>query len=75
VCNHLWRPDEIGITKASELIIPLAHGLHRLVTDKARFVAMNPENGWGSYDSLVAFIREYILACLEYPDATVSVSR
>jgi hypothetical protein len=71
----LWRPDEIGITQASQLIAPLAVGLALLVSCPDRFKAFNPENGWGNYDNLVRFVRNYLDACKAYPDATVRVSR
>lgn len=75
IYHHLWRPDEIGITKAGELIEPLTEGLALLKSDPERFRVFNPENGWGSYDGLVDFVSEYLDACLRNPDALVSVSR
>jgi len=71
----LWRPDEIGITKAQQLIEPLTLGLALLLNDSTQFKALNPVNGWGSYDTLVDFVRDYLTACIETPDADVSVSR
>lgn len=71
----LWRPDEIGITKARDLIVPLAKGLETLKSDPDTFMALNPPNGWGSYDALVDFIAHYLNACIENPDAIVEVSR
>jgi len=75
VYEHLWRPDEIGITKAKELIEPLRNGLHELKSNPEKYKAFNPVNGWGSYDGLVKFVSDYLNACYEYPDADVSVSR
>lgn len=75
IYKHLWRPDEIGITKAAELIEPLRAGLALLKSDPARFKKFNPENGWGNYEGLVAFVEKYLAACEEYPAADVSVSR
>lgn len=75
IYEHLWRPDEIGITKASELIEPLYKGLVLLKSDPDRFKAFNPSNGWGNYNSLVQFVEDYLAACQEDPDAEVSVSR
>lgn len=71
----LWYPDEIGITKARELIDPLREGLHRLKMDPEKYKAFNPKNGWGNYDGLVWFVSNYLNACYENPDADVSVSR
>lgn len=71
----LWRPDEIQITKAKELIEPLRQGLHNLKSEPERYKKFNPENGWGSYDGLVKFVENYLNACYEYPDAIIEVSR
>jgi hypothetical protein len=75
VYKHLWRPDEIGVTTAHELIEPLRAGLARLESDPERFKKLNPENGWGSYEGLVNFVTEYLAACEAHPEATVRVSR
>lgn len=71
----LWRPDEIGITKAKQLVDPLQAGLVRLKAEPEKFKAFNPSNGWGDYDGLVAFVADYLGACLANPDADVRVSR
>lgn len=75
VYEVLWKPDENGIKKASQLIGPLLDGLELLKSDPERFKEFNPKNGWGTYGGLVTFIRDYLKACQEYPDADVSASR
>ncbi len=72
---HLWRPDEISITKASELIEPLRKGIALMKSDAPRFEKHNAENGWGTYKHFVPFVEEYLKACEENPDADVRVSR
>jgi len=72
---HLWRPEELKITKAKELIDPLREALHVLKTDPERFKKFNPENGWGSYDGLVKFVSNYLDACYEYPESKVETWR
>ena len=71
----LWRPEEIGITKARQLIEPLSIGLSWMRREPERFIALNPKNGWGSYDCFVTWIERYRDACCEHPEADVSVSR
>lgn len=71
----MWRPDEHGITTAAQLIAPLEQGLALLESDPARFEAFNPKNGWGSYAGLVRFVRAYLAACREYPEAEVYANR
>lgn len=75
IYRELWRPEELDITKACQLIIPLSEGLVRLLDDPARYKSLNPINGWGSYENLVKFVNNYLNACRATPDANISVSR
>jgi len=75
IYKELWRPDEIPITKAKEMIEPLRLGYSRLVNNPNKFMAYNPKNGWGSYDTLVEFVAKYLAACEKYPNAHVTVDR
>jgi len=75
IYKHLWRPEEIGITTAGQLVAPLRAGLALLMAEPERFKAMNPPNGWGSYDNLVKFVNDYLHACEENAEAAVRVSR
>jgi hypothetical protein len=75
IYRHLWRPEEIGITTAAQLVEPLREGLARLQADEAKFVALNPKNGWGSYDGFVPWVARYLRACEDSPRSTVRVSR
>lgn len=70
-----WRPEEIGVTKAEQLIPLLREGLARLVADPAYFKRYDPSNGWGSYESFVRWVQKYLQACEENPQADVFVSR
>jgi len=71
----LWRPEELGITKAQQLIKPLKAGLQKLKRAPTLYKQMNPDNGWGSYEALIAFTEEYLAACIENPTAEIEVSR
>ncbi len=73
--KSLWRPEELGITKASQLVLNLRLGLKLLEDDPERFKKFNPKNGWGDYGLLVSFVRNYLDACEKFPDAEISVSR
>lgn len=75
IYKHLWKPEELNITKASELIEPLGTGLQLMLNDPKRFIKFNPSNGWGNYDSLVSFIAMYLIACKENPNARIDISR
>ena len=71
----LWRPEEIGITHAHQVIQPLTDGLIRLVLNKREFEEYNPSNGWVDYKGLVMFCISYLQACKDDPTASISVSR
>jgi len=75
IYQHLWQPEKLGITKAGELIEPLTKGLELMKSDPPRFEAHNSENGWGLYEHFVPWIEKYLEACIENPDATISVCR
>ena len=73
--DALWRPDEVGITRACQLVPLLEEGLRTLRADPDKFKAFNPANGWGNYDQFVLWVESYLNACVENGDAEVSVSR
>ena len=75
IYKHLWRPEEIGITKASQLIEPLREAITLMRADPTRFEKHNASNGWGLYEHFVPWLERYLAACEEYPDADVGVSR
>lgn len=75
IYEALWRPEDIGITKASQLIAPLRAGVDLMKSDPERFSKFNASNGWGTYVGFVPWIERYLQACEENPDANVEVSR
>ena len=72
IYRPMWHPSELGITTASQLIEPLEAGLKVLESDPDKFRKYDSPNGWGRYENLVSFVKEYLAACKEYPDAEVS---
>lgn len=71
----LWRPEEIGITRAGQLIEPLTKGLASLKTSPEIFEQYNAANGWGLYKHFVPFVEKYLAACIEHPEAEVRADR
>jgi len=71
----LWRPETLNVTRASQLIEPLAAGLARLRERPEHFRQYNPSNGWGRCEDLIRFVEQYLEACREHPDAIVSTDR
>lgn len=75
IYQHLWRPEELGIRKAGELIEPLTTGLSKLKSSPDHYKQFNPKNGWGDYAGFVDWVERYLTACKEFPDGNISVSR
>ncbi len=75
IYKELWRPEEVGIKYAKDLIKPLKIGLDKLKANPDHYKQFEPSNGWGSYNGLTFWIEEYLNACIEYPNATIIISR
>jgi len=71
----LWRPDEHKFEYADDIIDLLDEGYKILISDPDHFKKFNPENGWGSYDTLCNFVYNYRNACWNEPDAELDISR
>jgi hypothetical protein len=72
----LWRPDEIGVRMAGDLIPLIEDGLEKLINlDEETISECTPSNGWGNHEGLVNFTKRYLEACKEFPDAYIYVSR
>ncbi|MEK9810296.1 MAG: hypothetical protein VW362_07590 [Candidatus Nanopelagicales bacterium] len=75
IYRHLWRPDEVKIGRAHQLIDPLDRALAEMRNEPERFAAHDPANGWGSYAVFVPWLERLLGACREYPDARLKVWR
>jgi hypothetical protein len=80
-CNQMIRdagltewPYDVDGWKAGELGQRLDDAIKVLESDPKRFRAMDPANGWGSYDSLLPVIREVRDHCRTYPSTKVRMS-
>jgi len=72
---QLWRPDEIGITKAGQLIEPLSKGLTDMALRADHYKQFDSPNGWGLYKHFIPWIIDYLAACKRNPEGDISVSR
>ena len=48
--------------------------IRELESKPAKFDALNPPNGWGSYESALGFLRALYVACVEHPKHRVVVT-
>lgn len=76
VYEYVWRPEECSDVKtAGDLVTPLRRAIQVMEDDPSRFKSLNPSNGWGSYETFLPWLREYLQACLKYPKAKIRASR
>jgi len=75
IYHVVWRPEEVGITRAKQLIPPLQTALWLIKMYPDFFKQFNARNGWGLYKHFVPWLRKYLEACIQYPEALVEVSR
>lgn len=59
---------------AGSILPTLRLGLAKMVASPAEYKALNPKNGWGSYEGALDFLRTVIAACEANPDAIIEVS-
>jgi len=71
----MWRPEEMGATIAGEIIKPLQKGIKLMKSDPERFKKFNDPGGWGTFERFYPMVEAYLEACIEHPDAEISVWR
>ena len=71
----LWYPEELGLKTGEDILPYLRVGLSMLLTFPEEYQQHNPSNGWGDYNNLVDFVKSYIIACTEFPDGVIEISR
>lgn len=79
-CGPMWRAAGADLAEfhdraAGECAPLLRAAVELLKADPVRFIAMNPSNGWGSYDSLVPALERLLAAFDAMPKATVRIWR
>lgn len=79
-CGPMWRAAGADLAEfhgknADECAEVLRRAIAEMRANPAKYRAMDPSNGWGSYDSLVPALEELRLQFLKAPHARVVVSR
>lgn len=52
----------------------LQMAISAMVDSPAIYKAMNPDNGWGSYEGALQFLKDILQACEDHPACTVYLS-
>lgn len=76
----MWRHAgadlaELAGKTAAEIAPVLTAAIERMAADPDTYEAMNPANGWGSYESTLEFLRGLRDACRDHPATSLRVSR
>jgi hypothetical protein len=79
-CAQMWFTAGIYLIDydglpAGDCLPSLKRGIAHMRAEPARYEAMNPPNGWGSYAGLLAVLDQLVVAFERAPRAIVSVSR
>lgn len=70
-----WKPEEVGATRARNIISVLEEGLVYLIRNQYEAQVYEAENGWGTYKDFVRWVTEYLFACRDNPEAWIEVDR
>lgn len=60
--------------RAGDVVATLRIGLADMVGRSLEYRALNPPNGWGSYEGALHFLRATIAACEANPEAIIGVN-
>jgi hypothetical protein len=75
VYRQLWRPEEVAIKTAKDLIPTLENAITELDENFDKYQKYNPENGYGSVSNFLKFCKDYLAACKNYPETVIEVDR
>jgi len=67
-----WRWVARPTTTVTELAEHLARVSAELRRDSARYQAMNPVNGWGTYPGLLMALEDFTDRAKRFPDSVIS---
>ena len=73
--EYVWRPEEVEITKAGELIHALRVGIKCMENHPDVFKKFDDPNGWGTYEQFLPWLKKYLNACTQFPEAEILISR
>jgi hypothetical protein len=75
IYDAVWRPEEVNILIAQDLIPILEKGIAELESNPEKYKKFEPENKWGTYAGFIAWLKRYLWACKKYPSAYIEVDR
>lgn len=73
--HELWRPEEVNIEFAHQLIGPLERGIKDMEEKPEAYRSLQASNGWGTYDQFLDAVRNLLRALKQCPGARIKASR
>lgn len=74
IYEALWHPERINCDSANHIIDIVKKGYEKLIENPAHYRQFDAENGWGTYDQFVPWIRDVLAALEANPYATIKTS-
>jgi hypothetical protein len=59
--------------QAGEILPMLRAGIVDMERKPNAYIALNPSNGWGSYETALPWLRKFTAACERHPKAVIGV--
>lgn len=60
---------------AKDILEELKKGKEEMLAFPEEYKKLNPENGWGDYDSSLNFLNTIIMACEKWPHGIIHISK
>jgi len=61
--------------RAEEIVTALEAAVRNMADNPQEYITLNPPNGWGSYETALPWLREFLNECKRHPKAIIGVSR
>ena len=72
----LWRPLEQGFRKNNELYLKTLLKLYQQLENRPEYYKQyDAENGWGTYEGFLNFVKKAVDLCMEHPDWYINIHR
>lgn len=71
----IWEPSKVPIGMVEELTPLLQRGLSKLLAKPDKFKGFEAKDGAWTYEQFVAFVRQYLDACVKHPAGKIKVTR
>lgn len=75
ISDELWRPNEVGISTAKQLIEPLNKAIVDMENRPSHYKKFDASNGWGTYKDFLPWLKRLFDACKEYPNSIIEISK